>query len=102
MSYCKNPLISHLISTRKTAGIEFCEAKLKETFTLIHAAKVSGYLGANRSRSCCLVQQINAANELLRSTIDGKVLKQIATGDEIYIYISLVSLKCFKDVHLAA
>jgi hypothetical protein len=97
--------ISRLISARKSEGLEFDEAKLKEVFASIQSAKSGGYLGANRAKSCCLVPTVNAANEILRSKIDRSFLQRLTASpsDEIYIYISLVSLRCFKEsIHSAA
>lgn len=101
MNYRKNNLITELVAEVKSRTGKFDSAKMKEVFTLIQAAKKQGYLGANRPKSICLNEWVNAANELLRSQ-NSALIDSLAGSDAVYAYIALISLGCLKDSHRIA
>jgi hypothetical protein len=102
--YSKTNLISELIEARQSENLKFDESRLKEVFTLIKSAKETGYLGANRPKSCCLVKTVNAANQMLRERQDRDFFRSLVATeeDDFYIYIALTSLKCFDRVYSLA
>lgn len=86
----KNRLANQLIADcKKMLGEGFSQDKLKETFVIIEQARSRGFLGAHKVRSCCFVESVNIANDILRiCQFESEVTAKVKNPESLYVYIS--------------
>ncbi len=84
---------------RNYLGDDFNESKMKQTFSIVQAAKSKGLLGTHVPESACFVPTVNLANNLLRvANTEGKVFANNAPSrEEVYAVIALLALNCVRS-----
>jgi hypothetical protein len=84
---------------RNYLGNAFNKDEMRQTFSIVQAAKSKGLLGTHVPESACFVPTVNVANHLLRvANVEGRVFAdREPSREEIYAFIALLALNCVRS-----
>ena len=83
-----------LADAKQMLADAYSDEEFKQTFAVIKSAKSRGFLGSHKSSDCCLAEEVNIANDILRSkkfeeAEPSAIAKQ---SKAIYVYVALVAI----------